>query len=230
MINIAPLPSGKYRLICGIADSAETVLASRGKTFFVYNPAVREAQSRNGAPSPKIVSGPLHALDAKALDDEFARMFFLTTPNDRKFYKNLVNVEAKREFIASLWQAVHTDEALSSLAYRQLYLARAQEAEARFKSPNRPGWKTDRGRVFILYGPPHYLERFPSTTTTLPYETWTYDNLKGQGGVIFVFADRMGFSNYEQIHSTLQGELQDPDWQRLIARGSSGENRPAELQ
>jgi GWxTD domain-containing protein len=230
MINIALLPSGKYRLVYGIADSAETAVASREKTFFIYNPSVDEAQGLNGALPPKVISGPLQALDEKALDEEFARMLFLSTPNDRKFYKSLSNVEAKREFIAGLWQTARPDETATGLAYRQRYLARAQEAGVRFKSPNRPGWKTDRGRVFILYGPPSHIERFPSSTTMLPYETWTYDNLKGQGGVVFVFADRMGFSNYEQIHSTLQGELQEPNWQQLITRGSSGANLPSELQ
>lgn len=225
MMNITGLPSGKYRLVYGIADSAETVLASREKTFFVYNPSAGDGQSVNGAALPKIASGPLHGLAEKALDEEFARMFFLTTPNDRKFYKSLANVQAKREYIASLWQSTRPDETQTGLAYRQLYLLRAQEAGMRYKSPNRPGWKTDRGRVFILYGPPNHIERSPSSSTTLPYETWTYDNLKGQGGVVFIFADRMGFSNYEQIHSTLQGELQDPNWQQLIARGSGGENR-----
>jgi GWxTD domain-containing protein len=230
MINIANLPSGKYRLIYGIADSAETVLASREKTFFVYNPSAAGEQSVNAAALPKIAAGPLHDLDEKALDEEFARMFFLTTPNDRKFYKNLANVQAKREYIASLWQANCPDEIQSGLAYRQLYLLRAEDTEKRFRSPSRPGWKTDRGRVFILYGAPSHIDRTPSSTTTLPYETWTFDNLKGQGGVVFIFADRLGFGNYEQVHSTLQGELQDPNWQQLITRSSSGANLPSEMQ
>jgi GWxTD domain-containing protein len=230
MMNIANLPSGKYRLVYGIADSAETVLASREKTFFVYNPSIRQGQSVNGAELLQTASGPLHDLDEKALDDEFAKMIYLSTPNDRKFYKNLSNAEAKREYILSLWQSAPANDALNPLAYRQQYLARAEYADQRYKTPNRSGWKTDRGRVTILYGAPSHIERSPNSSTTLPYETWTYDNLKGQGGVVFIFADRMGFSNYEQVHSTLQGELQDPNWQQLITRSSSGENRPGEMQ
>jgi GWxTD domain-containing protein len=230
MIRIAQLPSGKYRLSCGIADSTATVLASREKEFFVYNPSVRESQPRSEAETLNIAAGPLQSLDEKALDQEFARMIFLATPNDRKFYKNLSNANAKREFISSLWQSTRTDDVLTALAYRQRYLARAQEAANRFKSSNRPGWKTDRGRVHILYGPPSHIDRSPSSTATLPLETWTYDNLKGQGGVVFVFADRTGFGNYELIHSTVQGELQEPNWQRLIMRGHVDENRVNEIQ
>lgn len=223
MLNIGALPSGKYRLVYGLADSTETVLASRWKEFYVYNPAA------DGAPSPaaNVYSaarvGPLQEMNEKMLDEEFAQMLLIASADDRKFYKNLATADAKREFIASLWQSAKSDAALNSMAYRQQYLARATEAGARFKSPLRPGWKSDRGRVFILHGAPNHLERFPSSTTTLPYEVWSYDNLKGQGGVQFIFADRTGFGNYEQIHSTLQGELQDPNWQSLIARGSGNE-------
>jgi len=221
-IDIGALPSGKYRLFYGLADSAATVLASRSKEFYVYNPALTTAPPQ--AVAAANLAGPLQGLNEKALDDEFAQMFFLTSNDDRKFYKNLSTAHAKREFIASLWQNASSEAALTSLAFRQQYLTRAAEAGTRYKSPLRPGWKTDRGRVFILYGPANQIERFPSGTTTLPYETWTYDNLKGQGGVSFIFADRTGFNNYEQIHATLHGELQEPDWQRLIARGSSGED------
>lgn len=221
-IDLGAVPSGKYRLVYGVADSAATVLASRGKEFYVYNPALTPAPSQVAATAN--MAGPLQGLNEKALDEEFAQMFFLISNDDRKFYKNLSTAHAKREFIASLWQNASPEAALTSMAFRQQYLTRAAEAGSRYKSPLRPGWKTDRGRVFILYGPANQIERVPSSTTTLPYEIWTYDNLQGQGGVIFVFADRTGFNNYEQIHATLHGELQEPDWQRLIARGSSGEN------
>lgn len=231
MFDVAQLPSGKYSLVYGIADSVDTLLARREKTFFVYNPAVppRGAPAAS-ASDPDALAGPLHDLDEKALEEEFAKMVYLSTPNDRKFYKHLANAEAKREYIFSLWKSAPADGALNPLAYRQQYLARAQYAGQRYQTPNRPGWKTDRGRAFILYGSPTHVDRFPSSTTTLPFETWTYDNLKGQGGVIFVFADRAGFGNYEQIHSTLQGELQDPNWQRLIMRGSSDANRTNAIQ
>lgn len=229
-INVSRLPTGSYRLVAGLADSLGTMIASREKKFFVYSPAVTAelAAGRRSAGSTAV--GPLQTLSEKELDDEFERMIYLTSRAERDMYKSLKGAEAKREFVSSLWQSPGNGEALSGLAYREQYLARARETETRFKSPARPGWKSDRGRVFILFGPADRLDRFPSSTTSLPYETWTYDHLKEQGGVVFIFADRTGFNNYEQIHSTLQGELQDPSWQQLINRGSSGENRMNEMQ
>jgi GWxTD domain-containing protein len=224
-INVSRLPTGTYRLLCGIADSAGTMLTSRDKRFFVYNPSLPvEAERLSEGAAGGLAVGPLQTLNEKELDDEFERMFYLTTRRERDLYKSLKGETAKRAFVSSIWQSPRAAAGLSGLAYREQYLARAREADARFKSPARPGWKSDRGRVFVLHGPADYVDRFPSAKTTLPYETWRYDNLQGQAGVLFVFVDRSGFNNYEQIHSTLQGELQDPDWQQSITRGSSGGN------
>jgi GWxTD domain-containing protein len=222
-INVARLPTGSYRLVGGIADSAGTMLASREKKFFVYNPsASRESEgNRSGTMA---AAGPLRTLNEKELDAEFERMLYLTNARERAMFKSLKGAEAKRTFITSIWQSPRGEGATAGMAFREQYLGRARQAEARFKSPARPGWKSDRGRVFILYGPADRLDRFPSTNTSLPYETWSYDHLSGQGGVVFVFADRTGYNHYEQIHSTLEGELQDQNWQKFITRGSGGDN------
>ena len=77
-----------------------------------------------------------------------------------------------------------------------------------------PGWRTDRGRVYIIYGPPDEVERYPYSENMKPYEIWHYYNL--QGGVIFVFGDRTGFGSYELLHSTLVGEIKNEEWMYLL--------------
>jgi hypothetical protein len=44
-----------------------------------------------------------------------------------------------------------------------------------------PGWKTDRGAIYMRYGPPDSLDKHGATSTTYPYETWTYRYLEGIG-------------------------------------------------
>lgn len=222
MINISGLPTGRYTLVCGIADSSETVLAAREKNFFVFNPSVESSNiAIQGRPNFAAGSyGPLDPLTAEQLDEEFERMLHITTRDDRKFYDNLKNVPAKKKFILSVWLRSRPDERLSGMAYRENYLARVKVAEEQFRSIFRSGWKSDRGRVLILYGPPLNVERFPSTNSKLPYQIWYFDNLKGQGGLEFVFIDRRGFSNYELVHSNLRGELQEPRWESMVERVS----------
>lgn len=222
-IDVANVPTGKYVLVYGILDSAEQVLKMKEKSFFVFNPTV----SRQVLAGSETVSdndlGPLQSLSEKELDREFEQMIYITKEEDRKFYKNLSTPQAKRKFIYSIWQNPRIPYAVSTgLPYRENYILRVKNADANFSSVFRPGWKSDRGRVFILYGPPTNVERFPSSQTTLPYEIWTYDYLNGQSAVTFIFSDFTGFSKYELVHSTLRGELQQPDWLQLITRGAGG--------
>ena len=66
-----------------------------------------------------------------------------------------------------------------------------------------------------MYGEPSEVERYPNQTDTKPYEIWHYNDL--EGGVLFIFADLTGFSDYTLINSTKRGEISDSDWQRKIS-------------
>jgi hypothetical protein len=67
----------------------------------------------------------------------------------------------------------------------------------------------------MTYGEPSEIERFPNETESKPYEIWYYHEL--EGGVKFVFADLSGYSDYQLVHSTMRGELQDENWQSRIS-------------
>ncbi len=208
-VNVATLPAGVYTLVYGIADSAQNLQVSRRKKFYVYNSAQIAGSS---------AAGPVEQMLASAsegeLDDEFARMQHIVLRDEKKMFEGLTSADAKKKLIASLWEVHKTEEYPNGVTFRMVYLTRAREADARFLTVLRPGWKSDRGRVFILYGPPSNIERVPSNSNTKPYETWRYDDI--QGGVIFVFVDRTGFKNYELVHSTHRNELHNADWQSLI--------------
>ncbi|NUO79370.1 GWxTD domain-containing protein [candidate division KSB1 bacterium] len=212
MASISALPTGVFTFVYGLADSAKNPLALRRKKLFVYQGA---------PPTPAVAPSSLNMLaqlQEQELDEEFNRMQHITQPEDKKLYLSLNNAEAKREYLSSLWESHKPEDYAAGISFRQVYLSRARYAETQFPSALRPGWKGDRGRVYILYGPPSHVERETSNPNTKPYEIWRYDDL--QGGVIFVFADRTGFKNYELVHSTHRDELQNPDWERSISSGS----------
>ena len=54
------------------------------------------------------------------------------------------------------------------------------------------GWLTDRGRIFIKFGPPDDIERHPFELETRPYEIWRYYSLRK----VFLFQDYTGFGDY----------------------------------
>ncbi|HQJ47156.1 MAG TPA: GWxTD domain-containing protein, partial [Ignavibacteriaceae bacterium] len=98
--------------------------------------------------------------------------------------------------------------------YFRQYLQRVALSNERFTSMGKPGWKTDRGRVYLLYGEPTEIERYPNQLETRPYEIWQYTDI--EGGVFFIFGDLTGFSDYTLINSTKRGELRDDNWARRI--------------
>lgn len=213
MVNVANLPSGKYKLVYGLADASKTMLASKNKLFYVYNPQIQVVDEFRDSQF-----GTLDGLTEKELDEEFKRMIFINTKQDREFYSNLKTAAGKQKFIVGIWSRPNED-GLPPEIFREQYLGRAKYASDKFKSVFSKGWNSDRGRVFMLYGVPSDVERLPSTESRIPYEIWTYDKLRRQAAVQFVFADTQGFNKYELLHSDLRGERNNPNWTSYVFRG-----------
>jgi len=75
---------------------------------------------------------------------------------------------------------------------------------------SRLGWKTDKGRVYIIYGEPDEIKRRPDSQYFGPYEIWEYNQI--QGGVSFYFVDEFRTNQWRLVHSTARSESQDPQW------------------
>ena len=79
------------------------------------------------------------------------------------------------------------------------FFERVRYANSYFSSVE-PGWKTDRGRIYIRRGPPDQVERRPMSASGPAYEIWSYF----EKNLTFVFVDRMGFGEYELIGPSLE--------------------------
>ena len=218
MINVSKLHSGIYSLNYGIADSEENVIAELEKEFYVYNPSF-DSESRGGenilAADQAQIMEILTPKSEVELDDEFNKMHYLVDKEVRNIYNNLTTVEEKRKYINAIWTSIQLPETATAAFYRQRYLDLMEEANQKFSTSFREGWRTDKGRVYIVYGRPTNIELHRSSADSKPYEIWSYENI--QGGVIFVFADMRGLNNYALIHSTCRGELYEPNWENLIS-------------
>jgi len=114
----------------------------------------------------------------------------------------------------TFWKARDENQSDDKNQYYQDYLSRIAEANAKYSAAKKDGWKTDRGRVFLIYGKPSEIERYPNQIETKPYEIWKYESL--DGGVVFVFGDITGYNDYQLLTSTKRGEMRDDNWQRRI--------------
>jgi GWxTD domain-containing protein len=210
MTNVASLQSGKYRMRFILLDEKGVVMSQSDKSFYAYNPHIQAT----AVAATSIKASELAGMTADELAIEFRKAQYIATDQEIRMFSQITSEEGRREFLAKFWSEIEEGRLGRQGILRSAYLQRVLSADKRFHALGRDGWRTDRGRVLILYSEPDEIERFPSSQDTKPYETWHYYSI--ENGVDFIFVDRSGFGEYTLVHSTKRGELQDEDWQRFL--------------
>jgi GWxTD domain-containing protein len=203
-IAVGRLMSGTYTLVVSLLDAERNRVSSSGKRFWVYN-SVLGVDTTMLASDASVLSAEYAGMDEAALDKEFAYARHTTTAAERSQYSQLQGVDGKRKFMATFWTS-------RPLGFKEEYLKRVGYANQHFRALGREGYRSDRGRVHIVYGPPDDIDRHPNESEMRPYEIWSYNSI--QGGVIFVFVMRQSDGDYELVHSTHRNELNDENWSR----------------
>lgn len=187
--------SGLHRLVFGLIAMGDTLETEK---YLVVGRAPEA--------SPDFTADTLGQITEIPYPGQFA---MILTASELSIYENL-NDQAATGFYAAYWQ--------SSPDQREAFEQRCAEAE-RYSSPYKEGWRTDRGRVYIIYGPPDDIDAVLFQGEQVPYEIWYY---YGRGNERFVFADRSGTGDYEQVFSTIEGEVSYTNWEDMIAPISGG--------
>jgi GWxTD domain-containing protein len=212
-INISKLPMGTYKFTLTVLDTVTRTGVISSKKFFVYNPHIQTADSLM-AISADVLYSEYSGMSEEELDKEFRIARYIATTDEQNRYKQLKGAEAKRKFLIEFWRKRDPDLSTPVNEMKREYFRRVEYANKHFSIGKKEGWMTDRGRVYIMYGPPDEYERYPSEGDTKPYEIWYYHNI--EGGVEFVFIDKTGFSDYILVHSTKRGEIRDDNWRLQI--------------
>ena len=212
--NVISLPSGTYTLEIEVKDNDNGEIARRFRKFFIYRSRDQVLEKPKDSRQIRLQAMSFYYQDKseKELDEEFDAARWIATKEELSIYPSL-DLEGKREFLAKFWQKRDTDTTTVRNEFREEYLSRVQYAKENFGG-FKPGWRTDRGRVLLIYGRPDEVERFPSSNNVRAYEIWHFFNL--EGGVQFVFVDIRGWGDFELVHSTARSELNDPDWRRWL--------------
>jgi GWxTD domain-containing protein len=139
---------------------------------------------------------------------------YIITDDEKKAWKKLATDEEREQFIEQFWRRRDPDPDTEVNEYLEEHYERVAYANQHFTS-GIPGWKTDRGRIYIMFGPPNEKETHPSggmydrpsyegggSTTTYPFETWFYRYLPGVGsGIEIEFVDPTGTGEYRIARS-----------------------------
>jgi GWxTD domain-containing protein len=139
---------------------------------------------------------------------------YIITDAERSAFKKLATDEEREQFIEGFWQRRDPDPDTDENEYKEEYYERIAYANEHYAS-GIPGWKTDRGRIYITFGKPDSVESHPAggaydrpsyhgggSTTTYPFEVWFYRYLEGIGsGIEIEFVDPTGTGEYRIARS-----------------------------
>ncbi len=213
MINMNKFPTDVYNLIISVRDSSTNNGALAAKKFFYYNPNYIDT-TLNSLSQNEFISSEFGIYSEDELDLFFDQCKYIASVDEIDQYAKLTTVNGKREFLYNFWKKRDPEPSTKENEFKDEYLKRIDYVERHFGTMNRHGYKTDRGRVYLMYGEYDQIDRFPNPTNRKPYEIWYYNSL--DGGVIFIFADLTGYSDYEFLHSTKRDEVKNYDWERRI--------------
>lgn len=224
--DIEELPTGNYNIVIELKDRDNKRIAMKKKFFQRLNPDVNYNMSN---------------LEAVNIEKSFTRdmdrdslLKYIPTldPIANNFEKLFIRSELKRKDLASLqkyflnfWRG--EDPMNPEKAWKQYY-KNVQQVEKFFATTILHGYETDRGRVYLQYGPPNTINERDHEPSSYPYEIWHYHQLtESQWNKKFVFYNPDLVTNdYELIHSNAIGEAYNPTWKYQLNKRNSITNDP----
>ena len=134
---------------------------------------------------------------------------YIATDAERAAFMRFRTDEEREKFIEQFWLRRDPSPDTPENEYKEEHYRRIAYSNERFAS-GAPGWKSDRGHIYIVFGPPDEIESHPSggayerppqegggTTTTYPFEKWRYRSMEGIGtDIVIEFVDKSGSGAY----------------------------------
>jgi len=155
-----------------------------------YDPRLRQRSDKERAATQKALREELKGTFKTWLNQEVP---YIITDEERRAFLNLSNDEEREAFIENFWQRRNPNPDSNDNEFRDEHYRRIQYANDNFAA-GKPGWKTDRGRIYIMWGKPDEIDSHPSggeyqrpssegggQTSTYPFEVWRYRYLEGIG-------------------------------------------------
>lgn len=212
-VDIRELPSGNYSLVLEIRDRENKIITDNKVFFRRSNPKHQlkmndlTALNINNTFVAKIADSDtlvdfLKSLEPISSEAERDYMFSLAKTGDYLMMKRfLYNFWLTRNYSApeDAWMQYHYE---------------VRKVNASYGTPTKKGYASDRGRVYLKYGPPNHMRESYNEPGAYPYEIWQYYTLGEQRNKRFVFATKdMVTNDFVLIHSDALGELSNYRWQ-----------------
>ncbi|GJQ61653.1 MAG: hypothetical protein SCALA702_07060 [Melioribacteraceae bacterium] len=213
VLNMQKFPTDSYNMVMTLFDSTENEGLSSTKRFYMINPDVKDTTNTE-VYIANYLGSEFGVSSEEELDDMFAKCKYIAASSEIDQYEKLDSLNSKREYFYEFWKKRDPDPSTNENEFKIEYMYRLDYVNERYGSFYKKGYRTDRGRIYLLYGEPDQIDRYPNETNMKPYEIWYFNTI--EGGVYFVFGDITGFSDYELLSSTKRGEIRDDNWTRRV--------------
>jgi GWxTD domain-containing protein len=150
-------------MICSSAARPVDIVLAIAIAFVVFAVGRTDAQER----------APEHSPYEKWVNEDVA---YIITPEERSAFNRLATDEERAQFIEQFWTRRDPTPGTVENEFKEEHYRRIAYANERYAS-DIPGWKTDRGRFYITYGPPNEIEAHPQQS----YEIWRWKHVDRLG-------------------------------------------------
>lgn len=214
--NISALATGNYDLLVEVRDRTNSLIAMK-KLFF----------QRINANKMEMFAH-LDLVDVTNtfvanLTDEEVKMNVMSlipvaTVGEANYIDNIIKEgdnKPQQQFLLNFW--TRKDANFPETLFEE-YSAAVKVVNEEFGTPILYGFETDRGRIYLKYGPPNERIAKDREPGGVPYEIWQYYQfVNNQSDVKFVFYNPdLVSNNYALIHSNAIGEINNPKWKQMI--------------
>ncbi len=183
----------------GAAPTKSAPDAAQAKPADAVDPLTRPVNEKQRKKNERAFKQEVSKVYKKWLDED---VIYIITDEERSAFKQLSNDEERDNFIEAFWQRRDPTPDTEENEYKEEHYQRIAYANEHFAA-GVPGWKTDRGRIYIVFGKPDEIDDHPSggtyerpmeegggETSTFPFADWRYRYIEGIGQeVIIEFVD-----------------------------------------
>jgi GWxTD domain-containing protein len=213
-LDLEGLPAGRYALDLSVQLGQQKIERSGNFTMtdVVTTLARRAAELQQLAGTD---SGFFSMMDEARLDAAFEPLSYIASGGDLRAFRG-AEVGAKRQFLIDFWQRRDPDPATPQNEIRAEFYGKIAYADSSFRERggrSQSGWKTDRGRTYILLGAPDEIMDRVRAGQAPSYQVWRYT----RGKVLyFIFSDRSGLGAYKLVKTNDLHEAGAPDWRDIL--------------
>ena len=227
--DLSNLPTGNYVLKLSVMDKNQQILSTKELAFQRTN--LNNSMKLNRLNSVSIANTFASDIHQDSLNEFMKCLAPLASNLEKNIIDNKlddIDDTLKRQFIYSFWyNRFPNNPAYNWSKYKQ----EVKKTNQLFGTKVRKGYETDRGRIYLKYGPPNTITDRPNEPSAYPYQIWHYYKIGRFNNKRFVFyLPDLVSNDYVILHSTLQGEYFNNNWKTDLHSRNTPERNVDALQ